>query len=213
MLKDSYALVLIECQNEFCSTEGVLYNAVKDVLEKNNVLANIKTTLEAARGKCHIIHTPIKFSEGYPEIGPAPYGILKGVVDGNAFIQGSKGADFYHEFQPASKEIIAEGKKTLSAFSSSNLDTILRVNNIKTVFLAGFLTNVCIEATARSAYDLGYEVYVLSDCTAATSIEEQNFATEKMLPLFSKVITHNEFISLLSAENIEVETKQRAYYS
>lgn len=213
MLKDYVALVLIECQNEFCSTDGVLFQAVKEVLDANDVLANIKTTLEAARGKCHIIHTPIKFSEGYPEISPNPYGILKGVVDGNAFLNGSKGSEFYHEFIPSKGEVIAEGKKTLSAFGSSNLDTILRANSIKTIFIAGFLTNVCVEATARSAYDLGYEVYVLSDCTAATSLEEQNFATEKMLPLFSKVVTHKEFIELLSCDSAEPEIRQRAYYN
>ena len=46
---------------------------------------------------------------------------------------------------------------------------ILQDHGIQNVAAAGFLSNVCVEATARSAYDRGYSVCVIKDATAATS--------------------------------------------
>jgi nicotinamidase-related amidase len=212
MFKNDTAVVLIECQNEFCSKEGALYNAVKDVLEENRVLDNINNLLNSAREHCYVVHVPISFQQGYPEIGKNPYGILKGVIDAGAFQKNEKGSEFYDAFKPAQKDIIAEGKKTLCAFGSSNLDTVLRANNIKNLAFAGFLTNVCVEATARTAYDRGYNVFVISDCTAATSKEEQTFATEKIFPLFARVLTHTDFINQV-LEGKELTTRsERGYY-
>ncbi len=213
MLKKDTALVLIECQNEFCSTDGGLYGAVQEVLIENKVLENIQGALNALRGKCNILHVPISFAEGYPEVSNEPYGIMKGVVEGNAFIKGSKAAEFYTDLAPQKDDIVVEGKNTLSAFNSSNLNAILRAKGIKTIALAGFLTNVCVESTARDAFDLGYEVFILSDCTAATSKEEQQYAVEKIFPLFAKVVTHNEFINCVVGDKITVNSKGRAYYS
>lgn len=210
MLKDT-AVVLIECQNEFCSAEGALHGAVKDVLTQNNVLENVKSLLERVEGKCKVIHVPITFQKGYPEVSENPYGIMKGVVEANAFEKDSQGADFF--FSPKEGDIVAEGKKTLCAFASSNLDSILRANNVKKVAFAGFLTNVCVEASARSAYDKGYEVYILSDCTAATSMEEQQFAVNKIFPLFAHVMTQEEFVNAVVEGKETSSAGGRAYYN
>jgi len=51
----------------------------------------------------------------------------------------------------------------LSGFTNTQLKHLLQQRQIKNVAIAGFLTNVCVEATARSAYDLGYRVVVIRD--------------------------------------------------
>lgn len=214
MTTNNTALVLIEFQNEFCSPDGVLYNAVKDVMLSNKMLENTKELLNHVRGKCQVVYVPIIFDENYPELGCCPSGILKGVVDGQAFLRNHKGSQIYSDLAPQKADIVVEGKKTLCAFGSSNLDYILRANNIKKVIFGGFLTNVCVESTARTAFDRGYEVYILSDCCAATSMEEQKFTIEKNFPLFSKVITHKECIEMLTREkDLQLASKERSYYS
>ena len=62
----------------------------------------------------------------------APYGILKGVVDGNAFVKGTWGAAIVDELAPADGDIVIEGKRGLDTFASTNLDFILRSKGIKT---------------------------------------------------------------------------------
>jgi ureidoacrylate peracid hydrolase len=92
---------------------------------------------------------------------------------------------------------VVEGKRTLSSFPSTNLDFILRSRGIKNLAICGFLTNICVESTARDAYDKAYSVIILKDCTCATSAEEQKFAEEKIFPAIGEVMTHNEFLERL----------------
>jgi Isochorismatase family len=66
-----------------------------------------------------VMHAPITFAEGYKEISSHPYGILKGVVDGKAFVKGSWGAAIA-EFAPAEGDIVIEGKRGLDTFASTN---------------------------------------------------------------------------------------------
>ena len=87
------ALVLIEYQNDFTSDGGVLHPAVKDVMDKTGMLPNTREVAARARAAgVTIMHAPITFAAGYNELSSHPYGILKGVVDGNAFVKGSWGA-------------------------------------------------------------------------------------------------------------------------
>jgi nicotinamidase-related amidase len=180
------AIVLIEYQNEFTSDGGVLHSAVAPVMEKTGMLANTVALVDAARAAgVTIMHAPITFAPGYGELSRHPYGILKGVVDGNAFVKGTWGAAIVDDLTPAEDDILIEGKRGLDTFASTNLDFILRGRGIDTVILAGFLTNCCVESTMRSAYENGYRVITLTDCTAATSHEEHDSAIAYDYPMFS----------------------------
>ena len=124
----------------------------------------------------------ITFAAGYHEISSHPYGILKGVVDGNAFVSGSWGAAIVDDLAPAEGDIVVEGKRGLDTFASTNLDFILRSKGITTIALGGFLTNCCVESTMRSGYENGYRVITLSDCLAATSRRSMTTRLEVRLP-------------------------------
>jgi nicotinamidase-related amidase len=164
------ALVLIEYQNEFTSDGGVLHGAVSAVMDKTGMLAKTVALVQAARAAgVTIMHAPITFAPGYGELSRHPYGILKGVVDGNAFVKGTWGAAIVDDLAPQEGDIVIEGKRGLDTFASTNLDFILRSKGIETVIIGGFLTNCCVESTMRSAYENGYRVITLTDCTAATS--------------------------------------------
>jgi len=192
------AVVLIEYQNDFTSSGGTLHEAVKPVMESTNMLANTKDTVARARELgATVVHAPITFVEGYGELSPHPYGILKGVVDSNSFVKGSWGAAIVDDLAPAPSDIVVEGKRGLDAFASTNLDFILRSRGITTIALGGFLTNCCVESTMRTAYEKGYQVVTLTDCTATVSEEEQRLAIEKNYPMFSHPMKHEEFIAQL----------------
>ena len=180
------ALVLIEYQNDFTSEGGALHGAVQGVMESTGMLDNTRRLVEAARAAgATIVHAPITFVPGYGELSRHPYGILKGVVDGKAFVKGTWGAAIVDALSPAEGDIVIEGKRGLDTFASTNLDFILRSKGIETVILAGFLTNCCVESTMRSAYENGYRVITLTDCTAATSPEEHDNAITYDYPMFS----------------------------
>jgi ureidoacrylate peracid hydrolase len=205
------ALVLIEFQNDFTTEGGTLHGAVKGVMESTNMLANTVETVEQARANgATIIFMPISFTDDYHELTSQPYGILKGVVDSRSFRKGSWGAEIVDVLPPQPGDIIIEGKRGLCGFASTNLDFILRSRGITTVALGGFLTNVCVESTMRTAYEKGFSVITLKDCTAALSEEEQQMAVEKNYPMFSRPLTHEEFLAELAGE-AAVESGGRGY--
>lgn len=192
------AVVLIEFQNDFVSEGGALHGAVEAVMDKTDMLANTKKMVQAARAAgATIMHAPITFAPGYNEISAHPYGILKGVVDGAAFIKGGWGGAIADEMAPQEGDIVIEGKRGLDTFASTNLDFILRSKGIETLVLGGFLTNCCVESTMRSGYENGYKVITLSDCVAATSVEEHENAITYDYPMFSQPMTSQQFIAEL----------------
>jgi nicotinamidase-related amidase len=193
------ALVLIEFQNDFTSETGTLHGAVAEVMEATGTLPNAQRALHASReAGLTIIHSPISFQPGYYEISSHPYGILKGVVDSTSFVKGTWGAEIVPDMAPAEGDIILEGKRGLDAFASTNLDFILRSKGIRTIVLAGFLTNCCVESTMRSAYEKGFEVYTLTDAVGATSLAEHHNAITYDYPMFSKPITVDDYVAMLT---------------
>ena len=192
------ALVLIEFQNEFTSPGGVLHDAVAEVMDSTGMLGNTTALVDKARkAGVTIMHAPITFAPGYGELTRHPYGILKGVVDGNAFVKGTWGAAIVDDLTPATGDILIEGKRGLDTFASTNLDFILRSKGIDTIILAGFLTNCCVESTMRSGYENGYRVITLTDCTAATSTAEHENAIAFDYPMFSEPVASAEVAAAL----------------
>jgi nicotinamidase-related amidase len=180
------AVVFIEYQNEFTTEGGKLYPATKEVMEANKMRENSTELLKACREKgVLVIHAPISFDPGHNEIAKEPYGILAGIKDGAAFESGSSGADFYEPMKPIEGELVVKGKSGLCSFTSTNLEFLLTQHDIKNVILAGFLTNCCVESTMRSAYEKGFKVYTLKDCSAATSMAAHEASFEHNFGMFS----------------------------
>ena len=71
-------------------------------MDETDMLANTVGDGRAARAAgATVMHAPITFAEGYGELTRDPYGILKGVVDGNAFVKGTWGAAIVDDLAPA----------------------------------------------------------------------------------------------------------------
>ena len=205
------AVVLIEFQNDFTTEGGTLHAAVKGVMDKTNMLANtVETVAKARAAGATIVFVPITVAEGFGEMRDEPYGILKGVKDSKSFVKGGWGAAIVDALTPKANDIVVEGKRGLGTFESTNLDWVLRQRGITDVVLGGFLTNCCVESTMRTAYEKGYNVVTLTDCTAAMSQEEQEFACAKNFPMFSRPLTHTEFLGELTGSS-KASDKTRGY--
>lgn len=198
MHRNTTALLLIEYQNDFVSEGGAQHEAVQAVMAETGMLAHSRTVVEQARALgVTVMHAPISFADGYPEIPSDPYGILAGIVTAKAFRKESWGAEIAEVMAPQTGDIIIEGKRGLDCFASTNIDFILRQRGITDLAIAGFLTNCCVESTMRSAYERGFRVVTLTDCTATLSPEEQDAAVTKNFPMFSLPMTHDAFLAKL----------------
>ena len=193
------AVILIEFQNEFCKDGGKLHDGVKGEMARQGTIANAVKLAEAARKKgAKVIHAPFVFNENYFKENVMD-GIVKAVADGNAFRENTWGAEIIEELKPREGDRVVKGKCTLCGFNKTDLGEIIKDNKIKNVAVSGFLTNFCVESTARTAYDKGYSVTLIKDATAANSQEEQKYVEEKIFPLLGKTMTADQFIGQLEA--------------
>jgi len=190
------ALLLIETLNEFMHPGGAFHAGIQAVARRNGCLANLVELARRARGRLPLIYAPIAFEPTYADIASRE-GILTGVVQRRALARGSFGARFFQEMAPQPDDLVIEDKRGISVFHGTSLDRLLRARGIRRVALAGFLTNVCVESSARSAYDFGYHVTVIADATAANSVEEQHFAETRTLPYFARVVSTEAFLAAL----------------
>jgi nicotinamidase-related amidase len=114
-----------------------------------------------------------------------------------AWLKGTPGTEIVDALRPKPGDIVVEGKKTLDAFHSTALDYLLRANEIEYVAFAGFHTNWYVESSARSAYDKGYRVIVISDCTGTDTQREQEYAEQVIFPKIGTVMTSDELLAAL----------------
>lgn len=191
-------VLFIEFQNEFTSDGGILHDAVDPCMKHTNMLSNAVQLLTDCRQKgIKVFHAPILFSADYRELSTTSYGILNNVKNGGAFQRSTWGGQIIDLMAPTENEIVVAGKTGLCSFASTNLDFLLRQNDIQNLAICGFLTNCCVESSMRTAYEKGYKVFTLTDCCAATSIDEHEAAIKYTFPMFSKPCQAKEFLSQL----------------
>lgn len=70
--------------------------------------------------------------------------------------------------KPEERDLIVI-KNTSNVFTSTKLEFILNNMGIEQLFVTGVVTNFCVEGTARSADDLGYDVFLIDDACATLS--------------------------------------------
>jgi len=73
-------------------------------------------------------------------------------------------------------------KQRLGAFLGTSLDDTLRQLGVTQVFLAGISTSAGVESTARSAYDLGYNVVLVADAMTDRNPDTHRHSIEKVFP-------------------------------
>jgi nicotinamidase-related amidase len=83
-------------------------------------------------------------------------------------------------------------------FIGTDLDLHLRARGVDTILLSGYATNWGVESTARTAFDLGYDVIVLSDCCTNADVELHRLAIEKIFPRFARVMTSDDALGKLA---------------
>ncbi|OCL84208.1 Peroxyureidoacrylate/ureidoacrylate amidohydrolase RutB [Arcobacter porcinus] len=191
--KDS-ALLLIEYQNEWLDENSKLYNLMKDKKQFEESIKNSKEALEFARKiGMNVVHIPLILSDDYKEFGNGQYG-LRAVIPQVKTWQG-KSKNFHKDFIPKENEFVVSGRLGASGFAGSNLDSILRNNGIKTLYMTGFATNVCVESTFREAHDKGYNSIVIDDATSSFTKEEKEFFIKNIVHHFGANISTKNFIN------------------
>jgi len=116
-----------------------------------------------------------------------------------ALQEGSALHELWPELAVETRDIVVP-KYRFSAFlpGASALPAILRESDIDTVLIAGCLTNMCCDSSARDAVMTDFRTIMVSDANAARSDEAHLSALASFLTGFGDVRRTDEVIALLA---------------
>ena len=105
--------------------------------------------------------------------------------------------------EPIDEEVIIT-KKVNSSFIGTNLEELLKENDITTVVITGLTTPHCVSTTTRMSGNLGFDTYLISDATAAFGMKDQNdtFYDADTIHNISLATLHDEFATILTTEQL-----------
>ena len=194
------AVVLVGFQNDYFAEDGILRGVVEDPGSVDKVLESTLNLIRAsADTELTLIATPIVLTPDYRAMA-SPVGILNTMKEVGAFKEGSTGAETIPEFSEFGDRIIyVNGKVGFNAFSNTSLDEVLRERGVTDVLVAGMVTSLCIDSTGRAAYERGYDVAVLSDCSSARTAAEQAFFCDNVFPLYGRAVTSHEVLAEMAS--------------
>ncbi len=86
-------------------------------------------------------------------------------------------------------------KEQYSAFYETELEAILKDNDIEQVIITGVMTHLCCETTARDAFMRGFEVFFVVDATATYTEELHIGALRAISHGFGTCISTEEIIN------------------
>ena len=88
-------------------------------------------------------------------------------------------------------------KINIGAFYGTALEQILRRRGVTQLVIAGVATGSGVEATARQAYDQGYNVVLVTDAMTDLDPDMHKHAVEKVFPRIGERATTEEILEIL----------------
>ena len=150
-LKDS-ALIMVDCQNTYRHGIMQLTNVEAAIIEAQKLLQMARDL------KVPIIHIQHDAGVGTPYDVTAEIGQIS------------------TEVAPKNGEAVIT-KNYPNAFIATPLEAQLKALGIENVVLAGFMTHMCINSTARGAFNLGFKPTVFASACATRSLVGANGKT------------------------------------
>ncbi|WP_211092973.1 cysteine hydrolase family protein [Chitinophaga polysaccharea] len=160
------------------------------------LLNNVARAIAGARkAGIPVIYVGLMFRPGYPEVNEK--NIAMGYVKKTGlFIEGGEGTAIHPAVAPLPGETIV-AKKRYSAFAGSDLDTVLKAQQVERLVLAGYSTSGVVLSTLREAGDKDYQLTVLSDGCGDTDAEVHQLLMTKVFVRQAEVTTIDEWLKTL----------------
>jgi nicotinamidase-related amidase len=141
------AVLVIDVQNEYVT--GKL-----PVTYPQGSLENILMVMDHARDR----HIPVMVIQH-----------TSTVPDAVTFKKGTYGWELHDAIKQRHADSVIE-KHLPGSFTGTMLDAWLRKNTISTITIAGYMSQMCCDTTARQAFHRGYAVNFLSDATGTLPV-------------------------------------------
>jgi len=133
----------------------------------DELLARASNVLAMARAAgMMVIYIQVGFREGFPEITSrnALFNMVKNDPQRRQMFDGPA-REIHSRVAPEKSDIVVT-KHRVSAFAGTDLEMVLRANEIDTLVLFGIATSGVVLSTLTEAFDLDYKLFVIEDLCA-----------------------------------------------
>ena len=89
------------------------------------------------------------------------------------------------------------GKNTYDAFLNTDLEDVLQDQNIERVVVCGVMTDCCCDTTARSAFNRGFETWLVSDACGTATKKQHESGLNGFGYAFGDVVKTEEVLEML----------------
>jgi nicotinamidase-related amidase len=169
-MKNDSAILLIEFQKTW-TEKGIFKSIIKNELKRQNTLENTKKLIDKARSNnIKIIQAPLildKSDKKKYKKTPLPARLF------NRFTKGTWKAEFTEGIYNKDSDILVIGRYGFDACKGSNLEELLKLYQVKKVYICGFTTDHCVKETMTSLINKGFDCVMVSNCTATRNIKLQ----------------------------------------
>ncbi|MGM9444188.1 cysteine hydrolase [Streptomyces sp. TR1341] len=159
------ALVVVDVQNDFCTGPTALARFGGDPTVLDAAVAGTVRAVAAARAR-DVEVVFVRFTGDREHQGAAWRSRDHTLGKRPKCLEGSWGAEF-HRVAPAPGERVFTKRARFDAFLGEGFEEHLGARGVGHLVLAGVYADVCVDTTARTAFQKGFHVTVLTDCTTA----------------------------------------------
>jgi len=166
--------------------------------QASDALTHVSTAIAAARAaSIPVIYVAVAFRPGFPEISPRNKSFSATKQRSSSSVPMTT-MEIHPAIAPQTTDIVVT-KRRVSAFSGSDLEVVLRAQDISHLVLCGIATSGVVLSTLREAADKDYQLTVLADCCVDGDEEVHRILLSKVFPRQAEVIQASEWITKLKA--------------
>ena len=170
-----------------------MQTVIVNMLEHSeSILQNVAGAIVKARSKgIPVFFIRVGFRPGSPEVSPnnSAFSAHKDYFTA----MGDAWKEIHPAIQPTATDIIIT-KRRVSAFTGSDLEVLLKGQQISHIILTGIATSGVVLSTLREAADKDYQITVLSDCCADRDQEVHQFLVSRIFPSQSTVLSLKDWL-------------------
>jgi len=167
------ALLIVDIQNYCAHPDGTGSHKL-DAQQRHYLFHSLRETvlpnLQLLQSACRRAHIEVIYAAVENMTRDGRDRSLDYKISGIDVPQGSWDARVLDEIAPVGDEMVF-CKTSSSVFISTNIDYILRNLGVRSLIVAGMMTDQCVESAVRDACDLGYLVTLVSDACTTESAE------------------------------------------
>jgi ureidoacrylate peracid hydrolase len=196
------ALLVIDVQNGFVSKGGSYDLMGMNTSHYNDVIPRIERLVKLCRNsKIPIFYTQaVRESSGIDLLTKShkilPRAREERIKKRPICVRGTWDAGILDRIKPTKDDHVVI-KRRDSAFHDTEIGVWLESFKIDTLIFSGIDTSVCVETSIRDAFNLGYDIILISDATASNNFSHYESTLENVRGYYGIVMDIGEFSSYL----------------